>query len=135
MSKKKNTSLTSVDEAALDSPTNTKEAAKKKIRKNPETCTSWLGVQTTAWDSPAGRIVGSQIQDWWDGENAWFSGRILRFNSSTGEHLVKYDEDNDEMWLNVSTQPVLICSRVRIIYRFFQFISLIVIELRWCGLM
>jgi len=64
------------------------------------------------WDSPAGRLVGARIQHWWDGEESWFTGRIHKYDASTGRHLVKFDVDGEEEWIEIERECILFCDQV-----------------------
>ena len=45
------------------------------------------------WDES---IVGSRIRVFWEGEEAWFHGRVIRFNSRTHKHSILYDDGDTE---------------------------------------
>ncbi len=74
--------------------------------------TPFFGVRPTDWRSKNGLIVGANVQHWWDGDKVWFAGRVTQFNESSGEHLIKYDEDDTELWMKIVDEPMLIFSRV-----------------------
>ena len=41
-------------------------------------------------------IVGSRIRVFWDGEDEWFQGKVIRFNSRTQKHSILYDDGDTE---------------------------------------
>jgi hypothetical protein len=65
------------------------------------------------WDSPAALMVGARVQHWWEGDESWYCGRIVKFRPVTGEHLVRYDIDGEELWLDIIKEPMLYCAQVR----------------------
>ncbi len=77
------------------------------------------------WDSPDGRLVGARLQHWWILDQAWFGGRVIRFDSKRGEYLVKYDGDNEELWISIQQEAILIGSEV-ITLRYSILFSLII---------
>ncbi len=85
---------------------------KNRIENEAENGSPFSDFIPIEWDSTSGRIVGSKIQHYWIMDKKWFSGRIVRFNSKTGEHLVKYDIDEEELWLKISRESIFICSKV-----------------------
>ena len=90
---------------------------KAKVSKGPSEAGNGTGeglVMQVDWESPAGRLVGLRIQHFWDGEETWFSGRILKFNPANGQHLVRYDADGEEIWLEVEAEPILYCSQASV---------------------
>jgi hypothetical protein len=67
------------------------------------------------WDSPAALMVGARVQHWWEGDESWYCGRIVKFRPVTGEHLVRYDIDGEELWLDIIKEPMLYCAQVRLL--------------------
>lgn len=65
------------------------------------------------WESPPGHIVGARFQHFWAREQEWFAGRITRFNESTGHYLVKYDVDDEQLWLSLESEAALVGTEVK----------------------
>ena len=60
--------------------------------------------------------MGSRVQHWWGGDNCWFSGRIIRYNAGIGEHLVKYDLDEEEIWVKIDSSEEAIMTSSRVVW-------------------
>ena len=44
-------------------------------------------MQGVAW-------LGLRVEVWWDGEEEWFGGNIVKYENKTKKHMIEYD-DND----------------------------------------
>nr|XP_016507671.1 PREDICTED: DNA mismatch repair protein MSH6-like [Nicotiana tabacum] len=42
-------------------------------------------------------IVGKRVKVYWPLDKTWYEGCVKSFDSASGEHLVKYDDDDEEM--------------------------------------
>jgi hypothetical protein len=107
----------SVDQPA-DSDSNSKTSTKKS-KKSPSASASKQskadGKQAPIdWDGQAGRLVGARIQHWWDGDESWFCGRIIKYSAAMDKHLVKFDIDGEEEWLVIQNESILYCEQVRV---------------------
>jgi len=123
MSKKKKRPAEAIAEPPPESPAAPPAAAKHGTRKKTkQPADAQVAGQAKAkdgplvavdWTSPAGRLVGARIQHWWDGEESWFTGRVLKYNATTLKHLIRYDADDEEIWLDFHDEYMLYCERVR----------------------
>ncbi|CAM9635927.1 unnamed protein product, partial [Ectocarpus sp. 8 AP-2014] len=65
------------------------------------------------WAEDSYEMVGSRVRVYWDGDNEWYSGRIVRFKSTQRlPYLVRYDEDGSVEWLNLPEQPAIVARQV-----------------------
>ena len=48
-------------------------------------------------------MIGKKVRVFWPVDNSWYTGIVLQHDASTGEHLLKY-EDEDTEWVKVSNQ-------------------------------
>ena len=47
-------------------------------------------------------LIGQRVRVWWEGNGRWYSGVIHRYNATTGQHQVLYD-DADKRWYVLGT--------------------------------
>eukprot|EP00968_Pinguiococcus_pyrenoidosus_P010928 scaffold874_cov233-Pinguiococcus_pyrenoidosus.AAC.3 len=50
------------------------------------------------------RIVGREIQVFWDGDSEWYRGRIKEYDPATSQHLIQYKDGKAE-WIDLNTEP------------------------------
>lgn len=46
--------------------------------------------------------IGSHIEIFWDGDNVFYPGKVIRFEEATGTHIVVYDNDDEEYSENLA---------------------------------
>jgi len=46
-------------------------------------------------------MIGKKVRVFWPVDNRWYTGIVLQHDEVTGEHLLKY-EDQDTEWVKVS---------------------------------
>jgi len=45
-------------------------------------------------------MIGKKVRVFWPVDNSWYTGLVLEHDERTGEHLLKYD-DQDTEWVKV----------------------------------
>jgi hypothetical protein len=40
-------------------------------------------------------LIGRRVNIWWDGDNVFYPGKIVGYQSTDGAHQVKYDNDDE----------------------------------------
>jgi hypothetical protein len=45
-------------------------------------------------------MIGKSVRVYWPVDSSWYTGKVQGFNPDTGEHLLKYP-DNDEEWVRI----------------------------------
>lgn len=45
-------------------------------------------------------MIGKQVRVFWPVDNSWYIGCVQQFDASTGEHLLKYEDDDTE-WVQI----------------------------------
>ena len=45
-------------------------------------------------------MIGKKVRVFWPVDNSWYIGTVQQFNASTGEHLLKYEDDDTE-WVQI----------------------------------
>lgn len=55
--------------------------------------------------APGAEVVGKALSVYWPADDAWYSGTVTNHNSSNGQHLVKYD-DGEEEWVLLAHERV-----------------------------
>ncbi|GIL92473.1 hypothetical protein Vretifemale_19939 [Volvox reticuliferus] len=78
--------------------------AYKHFRQHCSAFKQYHEIQVVLWLSPA-RLVGREIRVLWPEEEAWFCGRVTRYNAGTGMHTVEYD-DGDVEHLHLAAEEV-----------------------------
>lgn len=46
-------------------------------------------------------MIGKKVRVFWPVDSSWYTGIVLQHDAATGEHLLKY-EDEDTEWVKVS---------------------------------
>lgn len=64
------------------------------------------------WNLAGPSLVGARVEHYWDGEGEWYSGRIMRYEPTSGKHLVHYDIDGEQEWIVVEQEPILVADQV-----------------------
>ncbi|CAM9654448.1 unnamed protein product, partial [Scytosiphon promiscuus] len=65
------------------------------------------------WAEDSDEMVGSRVRVYWDGDNEWYSGRIVRFKTTQPKpYLVRYDEDGSVEWMNLPKEPAIVARQV-----------------------
>ncbi|CAN0345729.1 unnamed protein product, partial [Pylaiella littoralis] len=65
------------------------------------------------WAEDSDEIVGSRVRVYWDGDNEWYSGRIVRYKSSQLKpYLVRYDEDGSVEWMNLPKEVAIVARQL-----------------------
>jgi len=45
-------------------------------------------------------MIGKKVRVFWPVDNSWYIGTVQQYNASTGEHLLKYEDDDTE-WVQI----------------------------------
>lgn len=45
-------------------------------------------------------MIGKKVRVFWPVDNSWYVGVVLQYDASTGEHLLKYDDEDTE-WVKI----------------------------------
>lgn len=45
-------------------------------------------------------MIGKKVRVFWPVDNSWYIGTVQQFNAATGEHLLKYEDDDTE-WVHI----------------------------------
>lgn len=45
-------------------------------------------------------MIGKKVRVFWPVDNSWYTGVVQKYNAESGEHLLRYD-DNDEEWVKI----------------------------------
>ena len=45
-------------------------------------------------------MIGKKVRVFWPVDNSWYTGVVLQYDANTGEHLLKYDDEDTE-WVKV----------------------------------
>ena len=45
-------------------------------------------------------MIGKKVRVFWPVDNSWYTGVVLQYDDATGEHLLKYDDEDTE-WVKV----------------------------------
>merc|ERR1712238_355122 len=45
-------------------------------------------------------MIGKKVRVFWPVDNSWYIGTVQQFDASTGEHLLKYEDDDTE-WVQI----------------------------------
>ena len=45
-------------------------------------------------------MIGKKVRVFWPVDNSWYTGIVLQYDGNTGEHLLKYDDEDTE-WVKV----------------------------------
>ena len=64
------------------------------------------------WNSEESKYVGHICSVYWEGDLAWYSGRLLNYDDNTKRHYIYYDNDNTAEWIDVSEEACLVCTGV-----------------------
>lgn len=62
-------------------------------------------VEEDLGDDPA-ELVGRTIRVYWKDDDAWYAAAIRKFNSWSGQHLLRYIEDGVEEWVDLNKEQV-----------------------------
>jgi hypothetical protein len=55
-------------------------------------------------------MIGKKVRVFWPVDNSWYTGVVLQYDANTGEHLLKYDDDDTE-WVKVRLFVYCACSK------------------------
>jgi len=53
-----------------------------------------------------GNMIGRKVRVFWPVDNSWYVGTVEQFDSATGEHLLRYD-DNDTEWVRINEDNLI----------------------------
>lgn len=59
----------------------------------------------TSPTAPGSDVLGKKLSVYWPADDAWYSGTVTDHNLSNGQHLVKYD-DGEEEWVLLAHERV-----------------------------
>ena len=45
-------------------------------------------------------MIGKKVRVFWPVDSSWYTGIVQKYNAETGEHLLKYDDDDTE-WVRI----------------------------------
>jgi len=51
----------------------------------------------------AGCRIGQRVYLWWKDDRQWYAGKVMRFDSKSGKHMIGYD-DGDSEWLDLAAE-------------------------------
>ena len=62
-------------------------------------------------------LVGKPVQVWWGGDSAWYTGKVIDFDTEVGSHTVQYEDGDEDTYmfnnekvrtaLNIQTPSIL----------------------------
>ena len=78
------------------------------ILKSVLDCACLLG----SWSSTGTYYIGHLCSVYWDGEESWFSARILNYDEVTKKHFLYYDLDDTSEWVDLIKEPCIICTEL-----------------------